>query len=349
MPLPSSPQARFPDAAGTGPFLALLVALSGGALHGQEPAGPANYVYFGRDRDRIADTAFLRNPGVVGAQLKYAWRELEPERDVYDVDVILRDLEFLAKHGKRLFVQVQDVSFDGGIVTVPRYLVADPAFGGGVARQYGEGDDGALVAEGWVARRWDPQVQDRFVRLLTVLGAALDGRIAGINLPETAVWFGDRPALTPSGYTPAAYRDAVLEYMSAARRAFRTSPVIVYANFMPGEALPERDLGYLRSVYRHAERIGIGVGGPDLLPHRRGQQTHSLPLIAARGTGTVAGLAVQWGNLDDLNPATGEPVTVDELYRYARDQLRLQYLFWGIQEPHYTDAVLPYLRALGRP
>jgi hypothetical protein len=39
-------------------------------------------------------------------------------------------------------------------------------------------------------------------------------------------------------------------------------------------------------------------------------------------------------------------VTVDELYLFARDSLRLDYIFWGTQEPYYTSEILPYLREL---
>jgi hypothetical protein len=67
-------------------------------------------------------------------------------------------------------------------------------------------------------------------------------------------------------------------------------------------------------------------------------------LIAARAPGTVAGVAVQWGNLDERNPATGERVTVIELVRFAREELRLDFIFWGTQEPHYSHEILPYLR-----
>ena len=330
-------------------WVVLVAAVTGCSAAPEASSDPDHYVYFGRDRERIRKPEFLTNPGVVGAQLKYTWRELERERDRYDVDLIVSDLEYLTGHGKRLFVQVQDVSFEEAIINVPRYLLEDSAFNGGVARQYGEGDDGALVAEGWVARRWDPAVQERFARLLTALGADLDGRIAGINLPETAIWFSDSAALHPAGYSGAAYRDGIVTYMTAARRAFPTSDVLAYANFMPGEARPEVDNGYLSSVYEHAQRIGVGVGGPDLLPHRKGQQTHSLPLIAGRDPETVAGLAVQWGNLDAIDPETGEPVTVEALARYARDVLRLDYVFWGAQEPHYSKAIVPFLRGGARP
>jgi len=37
---------------------------------------------------------------------------LEPEKGVYNFDLIQSDLEFLEDNGKNLFIQVQDVSFD---------------------------------------------------------------------------------------------------------------------------------------------------------------------------------------------------------------------------------------------
>ena len=90
------------------------------------------------------------------------------------------------RHGKRLFVQLQDVSFDERL-NVPDYLVEDPAFGGGAARKYETDDDPSRpIFDGWVARRWDPAVIDRFSKLLDALGEQLDGRIEGLSLAETS-------------------------------------------------------------------------------------------------------------------------------------------------------------------
>jgi hypothetical protein len=311
---------------------------------------PENFIYFGVERSRISEAGFLESESIVGAQLKYRWPELEPDRDRYDLQPILQDLAFLEEHGKALFVQLQDVSFEEAIVNVPDYLRNDPAFGGGVARQYSfeEDDETVPIAEGWVARRWDPAVRARFIKLLQVLARELDGRIAGLSLPETSVGFGESGELHPPGFTYESYFEGTKILMTAAREAFPRSHVIQYANFMPGEWLPENDHGYLRGVYEHADRIGAGVGGPDLLPYRRWQRIHSYALIAARSPNTVAGVAVQWGNLEDRNPTTGERVTVGELYRFARDRLRLDYIFWGTQEPYYSDEILPHLRNLAR-
>jgi hypothetical protein len=326
--------------------LVIAIVVGTGALPEHRAAGPRHFIFFGLERDRIADSPFLSNENIAGAQLKYTWRELEPARDRYELRRLLGDLAFLERHGKRLFVQLQDVSFSDDI-PVPDYLITDPAFGGGVARKY-EGEGQSTRFDGWVARRWDPAVRARFGKLLEVLGKELDGRIEGLNLPETAIGFGETGQHHPAGFTYERYVDGMKQIMTAAREAFPRSCVILYANFMPGEWLPGADRGYLRAVYAHAESIWLGVGGPDLRPHRRGQLNHSYPLIASRDAKIRAGVAVQDGNLDDTNPATGEPVTAAEYYAFARDRLRLDYIFWGTQEPHYSQQVLPFIRALPR-
>lgn len=328
-------------------LLLAALALSCEAGDDLHTAPPRHFIFFGHERDRIAETNFLENPQIAGAQLKYSWRELEPECDRYEFGALLADLAFLERHGKRLFVQLQDVSFSEE-VPVPAYLLSDPTFSGGVARkyEYANDDESAETFDGWVARRWDPAVRTRFHHLFEALGKVVDGRIEGVNLPETAVGFGESGKRHPTGFTYEAYVEGIKATMTAARQAFPRSCVIQYANFMPGEWLPGDDRGYLRAIYAHAERIGIGVGGPDLLPHRKGQQQHSYPLLVARRASVPAGLAVQDGNLEDVNPATRKPVTVDELYRFAADRLRLTYLFWGTQEPFYSRDVLPYLRGL---
>jgi len=95
--------------------------------------------------------------------------------------------------------------------------------------------------------------------------------------------------------------------MLSARAAFRKSDLLIHANVMPGESVPEDDEGYLRGIYQLADSPEVGVGGPDLLPKRWYQQQHSLQLIAARAQGTVVGLAVQDGNLADIDWSISSP------------------------------------------
>ena len=321
----------------------MLILLCAGESGAQATStSPRHFIFFGGDRQRIADSAFVANPNIAGAQLKYTWRELEPQRDRYDFSKIAEDIAALARHDKRLWIQLQDVSFAAGVRVVPDYLLDDPAFGGGVANQY-EDDSARTRFVGQMARRWDPAVLARFTRLLDTLGRAFDGKIEGVNFAESAFSLSDIDSLRPPGFTADAYAQGIRAMMTSGRAAFHRSRVVVYGNFMPGEWLPGDDRGYLRGIYAYADSIGVGVGGPDLLPFRKGQRNHSLRLIAARGVNTVAALAVQDGNLAELNPATGARVTVEDLVRYATDTLRLDYIFWGTEEPYYTKAVLPWL------
>lgn len=204
----------------------LLVSLVAGTngSGGSSVAGPKNFIFFGRERQRISEPAFLGNKNIAGAQLKYTWRELEPERDRYELRPLLDDLTFLQRHGKRLFVQLQDVSFSEE-VPVPDYLRTDPAFGGGVARKYEyEGDDESKAQfDGWVARRWDAAVRARFVKLLEVLGKEVDGRIEGLNLPETSVGFGESGKLHPAGFRYDSYVEAVKATGRRSRTTLRRS------------------------------------------------------------------------------------------------------------------------------
>lgn len=306
-----------------------------------------HYVYFGQDRERLREAAsFLGTKALEGAQVTYSWRQLEPEQDKYDFSPVREDLAFLTSKGKRLFVQIQDVSFSESRINVPRYLLQDPVYHGGADKQYGVkgGDEEHAVVEGWMARRWDPAVQERFHKLLSALGREFDGRVEGVNFAETSIGVGRSGRLFPKGFTFETYRDGVITNMRALRRAFPRSVVIQYANFMPGEWLPGEDKGYLRAVYRAAQDLKVGVGGPDLLPNRPGQRKHSYPLIREASGVVTTGIAVQDGNYEDLNPQTGKRVTVPELLDFATNYLKVDYVFWCTQEPYYSEEVIPFFR-----
>jgi hypothetical protein len=95
-----------------------------------------HYVFFNKNRERITEQSFLETKAFEGAQIKYTWRELEPEKDAYDFSHIREDLAFLTSKGKKLFIQLQDSSFDVSIVNVPRYLLKDAQYNGGANQEY---------------------------------------------------------------------------------------------------------------------------------------------------------------------------------------------------------------------
>lgn len=306
-----------------------------------------HYVFFGQDRERIASaSSFLETKALEGAQVAYSWRQLEPEKDIYDFSPIREDLAFLTSRGKRLFIQLQDVTFSESRINVPLYLLRDPIYNGGAAKQYeykGDDEEHATVA-GWMARRWDPAVQERFHKLLFALGKEFDGRIEGINFAESAVGVGTSGRLFPKGFSFEIYRDAIITNMRVLKQAFPKSVAMQYGNFMPGEWRPTNDKGYLRAVYEAAKESNVGVGGPDLLPYRPGQLGTSYPLIREAAGIVPTGIAVQDGNLEAVNPTTGKRVEVAELMKFATEYLKVDYVFWGTEEPYYSADVIPFLR-----
>jgi hypothetical protein len=306
-----------------------------------------HYVYFGQQREKLREaTSFLETKALEGAQVRYSWRQLEPREDEYDFGPIREDLAFLTSKGKRLFIQIQDVTFLPSNKNVPRYLLDDPRYNGGADPQFDfkadDREEAHAVGTGWVARRWDAAVRERFHKLLFALGREFDGRVEGVNLPETSVGFGESGRHFPKGYTFETYRDGIIANMKALRRAFPKSVVIQYANFMPGEWLPAKDRGYLRAVYKAARELKVGVGGPDLLPHRRGQLNHSYPLIREASGAVVTGVAVQDGNYADVDRQTGKRMTVPELLDFATGYLKVDYVFWCTEEPYYSQEVIPF-------
>ncbi len=68
-------------------------------------------------------------------------------------------------------------------------------------------------------------------------------------------------------------------------------------------------------------------------------------MIRARNPQLPAGVAVQWGNYEHVVPKTGRRIAVAELHAFARDDLKLDYVFWCTQEPYDSEELIPYLRS----
>lgn len=299
-----------------------------------------HFIFFSHEREGIHDTSFYLNPGVAGAQITYHWKKLEPQKDKYDFSQVEEDLNFLTTKGKRLFIQLQDVTFDSTYMAVPKYLLTDTMYHGGVNAQYGINAAGKPVKGGWVARRWDPAVAERYHLLLIKLAERFDGRIEGINLPETALDFPAREGLLPEGFTNSNYVNAIKKNMLVLKTCFKKSVALQYANFMPGDSRED-----LVAIYNYAKKIKLAMGGPDIKVYRPAQMANSYPLIRSIAGIVPTGVAVQEGNYSVLNPQTNQPVTVAEILDFAQNYLLLSYIFWCREEPYYSQKVLRIIRS----
>jgi hypothetical protein len=179
---------------------ACLVALC--AALGAVPAAAQplrHFVYLGQD-ELVANLPILDRPDIAGAEVIYVWRSLEPHEGEYDFSIVEDDLALTAARGKQLFVEVGDRFFAPDARYLPRYLLEEPQYGGGLARQFDNSQPGrAPTPKGWIARQWDPELRARFQALLSALAERFDGRIAGVVLTETAATVDpDAPPLRSS-------------------------------------------------------------------------------------------------------------------------------------------------------
>jgi hypothetical protein len=296
-----------------------------------------HYVYFSRDRTAIHHHPFLQNSRFEGAQIMYSWKQLEPVQGTYDFSAIRDDYQYLKTKGKKLFVQLQDTTFDPRYKAIPDYLTAAKYDGGAIYQRTDSGEP-----EGWVAKRWNPNVRKRFALLLAKLGKVFDGKIAGINLQESSIGVSNQ---YDKSFTPAKYVQSLKANMLALKQAFPNSTTLQYANFIPGEWLPWEDHGYLKSIYQYGEKIGVGLGAPDLMVRRKGQLNHALALMHEGHYSVPLGIAIQDGNYIGQTNTTRVVVhhnnLVPLLHAFAKDFLKVKYMFWRNQAPYFQQDVLP--------
>ena len=237
-------------------------------------AAPQNYLF--TDSDELSRLApLLKRPDIGGAQIVYTWKSLEPARDQYDFTQIEKDLRYLEGLNRKLFIQLQDRFFEIEHRGVPLYLQTDPVYGGGLVPQADNPGENKPVGHGWATQQWNPAVRDRYQRLLTALAQKFDGRVYGINLPESAIDIDIRN--DKSGFTCEKYFAAELENVAFARKAFVKSHVVQYVNFWPCEW--NNDKKFMSRAFEFAQANGIGLGGPDIVPYKKGQMKNAYPFF----------------------------------------------------------------------
>ncbi|MEM1053750.1 MAG: hypothetical protein AAGI28_16835, partial [Pseudomonadota bacterium] len=267
----------------------------------------------------------LNRSDIDGAQVVYNWRQLEPREGVYQFEKIERELELANRLGKRLFIQLQDRFFLPESRYLPDYILEEPQYGGGLVRQEDNAGEGVAKGSGWVAAQWNPYLRRRFQALIAALGERFDGRVYGLNLPETAIEVPTDDG-APAGFGCDAYFEAEMDNLRAARAAFKHSLVVQYVNFWPCEWNNDRQ--HMSRIFELGRSEGIGMGGPDIIPYRRAQEKNAYPFFASMGKELrVVAMAVQGPTLTYTNPKTGMKFTRQEFESYAVSKLNVDIIF----------------------
>ncbi|WP_110751601.1 hypothetical protein [Phyllobacterium leguminum] len=290
---------------------------------------PANFLYMGSG-DLEKSSALLQRPDIDGVQVVYSWKSLEPAKGQYDFSSIEQDLAAADAAHKKLFIQIQDRFFSPEARNVPDYLLTDPQYGGALVAQVDNPGESKPVGHGWVAMQWNPSVRVRYQALLKALAEKFDGKVFGVNLPETAADVDQKH--DKSGFSCDAYFDAEMQNLKVARAAFGKSHVVQYVNFWPCEW--DNDHDYMGRLFKYAASHRIGLGGPDIVPFNKAQMKNSYPFFHRyKSKLDLVALAVQEATLTYKNPATGKPFTRQEFARFASDYLGADIIFWSAETP----------------
>jgi len=294
------------------------------------PTKPRDFVYLGQG-DLDENLPILDRPDIAGAEVIYVWASLEPQKDRYDFSMVEHDLALVRDRGKAMYIEIGDRFFQPDARYVPKYLLNDPQYGGGLSPQI---ETKPAKMSGWVTQQWNPNVRHRFQALLRALARKFDGRIGGIILTETAVSLDkEKP---PEGFTCEKYFDAEVENALVAKRAFRHSAVVQYANFWPCDWANSG--GYMSRFFEIAAARHIGVGGPDIVPWQKGQMLNSYAFIRVyKDKVPIVAMSIQEPTLEYVNAETGKPYTRDEFERFASVYLGVDDIFWSRESPWLRD------------
>lgn len=273
--------------------------------------------------------SLLKRPEIHGIQSLYTWKSLEPAKDQYDFSAIADDLNKTKSQGKNLWVQIQDRSFDIGYNPVPKYLHAPFYNNGSVPQCDGDDCDSNFIPGGWATAQWNPHVRARFQRLLKALADRFDGAVYGFNLAETAI---EIQANNRTGYSCQGYFEGTLDNARYAASVFKKSYAVQYVNFWPCGWANENN--YLSDSFQFFADNGVGIGGPDNIPHKQTMENNAYPYMSNyRNKVPISVVAVQEPDLAATNATTGQHFTKNEFLSFAEKDLGAKILFWALSAP----------------
>ena len=269
-------------------------------------------------------------PALRGVLLRFTWSELEPSKGNYDFRAIEQHLNELAAHHKQLIILLETKSFgySNDIPIAPDYVLNDAEFEGGAFKfPAGPGAKKGQAAptgrRGSNLKLWNPRVYERLSAMLEALGKHFNAHpnFEALVLQETAM------GLSEESTTPAqedGFFDNLLKLHAQLRTNFPNTATIQLTNY------PLRKLGLLTSGFK---TMGTGLGGPDIFVSDPGlNRPGGIYSYYSKLSGVVP-LAPMVATENYVAARHGGPASeaanVDQLYSFARDRLKANYIFWA--------------------
>ncbi|KFZ00564.1 hypothetical protein V500_01011 [Pseudogymnoascus sp. VKM F-4518 (FW-2643)] len=272
--------------------------------------------------------AIMDRSDIVGVQALYSWKSLEQAEGKYNFSNIQGDLDVVRAKGKKLWIQLQDRSFNPKMDPVPKYMKTPFYSNGSAPTCDGDNCEADFQLSGWAAQQWIPAVRKRYQALLKALAEKFDGKVYGLNLPETSIEVNQ----SANGYTNEGYFNGELENAGYAAEVFKETYVVQYVNFWADGWADDNNR--FTDSFNYFAIHGVGVGGPDLIPNKTAQVKNSYPFLTGyHDKVPITVVAVQEPDLAEKNPKTGKQFTKTEFVDYAVNVLKVRIIFWAASSP----------------
>lgn len=209
---------------------------------------------FALQRARQLQRAF-QTPGVKGFWMPFDWGDVEVRDGVYDWRLIDANMDVARRFGMKLLVKIGDRSFDGSN-PLPGYFPSR-------YRLWSTGNG----KSGYVAKRWDPYVYTRLIRLYRHIANryANHAGFGGIASTETAL--GN---IRAGDYTVAKYKSALVQIATQTQQAMSRGKFFMYVNFFRNGQHIDMRRDARVDVLNRIPKQNVIVGGPDVTPDRFG-------------------------------------------------------------------------------
>ncbi|PXW80421.1 hypothetical protein C8R34_1483 [Nitrosomonas sp. Nm84] len=283
--------------------------------------------YMKKVYNEITQTQALR-----GIVVRYGWGELEKSKDVYDFSSINKLLTELTARKKRLIILLETKSSTtkANAALAPDYIKTAAYDGGTYTFSAGRGTAGHGL------KLWNLAVHDRKAKLISELGKRFNSNpyFEGIGYTETSLG-----QVSLSTTTVDKHYKNLLSLNKKLRASFPNTMTFQYTNY-------PRPI--VKTYIDTFKQTGTALGCPDVFLDDKGltfqgdnpgvytyypKLSGTLPLV----------VQVEKANyMDTRHDGTGYQPSIAELLNYARDNLKVNYIFW-VRSLGYYPKVLSVL------
>ncbi len=306
---------------------------------------PGHYMMLvnpGKDKTQYMQKVYTElneTPALRGVAMRYRWAELEKSKGVYDFSSIDRHLQELATRKKRLVILIETKSTNLDLEIVPSYL-KNSTYEGGVFAFSGYTTS---TIKGYNTKLWNNNVRDRLAALLSAMGKHLNANpyFEGIGLVETAL---GKPIVPFTTAQVNGYYDNLINLHQKMRQSFPTTMVFQFTNY-PRAKLP--------ALTNSLKTAGGALGCPDVFLEEPGLLVEGTNQGIYNYYKDLTGIIPLVVQIEESNyentrfDGKGYQPTIGELLNFAKNQLKVNYLFWT-RTPAYYSQVLEMLNQSGQ-